>query len=436
MSQRKEPGERSHVFVDLSPLKHSGAFARLWIGSSVAQIGSQMTIVAVGMHVFHLTGSTVAVSLVALWALGPMIVAGIWGGMIADVFDRRLVSLVTAMVSWSSIGAMTLIAFLGVTDVWPYYALAAVNAASATILGATKSAIMPRLLPPNLIPAASALQGITMGLSVTVGPALAGVLAASVGFAWTYLVDVILFTGAFLGVLTLPPIAPEGEAARPGLQSLREGWQFLRNAANIRATFLFDIIAMTLGTPRVLFPAVGMLVIGGGYVTTGVLTAAMAVGALISSLASGWLGRVRWQGRAVTWAIGAYGASVLLFGCVLLVAILTGGATEEHPRMVLLVLAFITLALAGASDNVSAIFRSTILQVAAPDAMRGRLQGIFMVVVAGGPRLGDLYAGALAGVVALWAPPVFGGIVIIVLMLTLARAYSGFIRYDAQAPTP
>lgn len=408
----------------------------MWVGSSVAQIGAQMTVVAIGMHVFDLTRSTLAVSFVALWALGPMIVAGIWGGMIADVFDRRLVSVVTASVSWGSTVALVVITFLGVNLTWPLYLLAAINAAGSTILGATRSAIMPRLLPTQLIPAASALHGITFGLAVTLGPAFAGVLVSTVGFGWTYTVDMLLFSAAFFGVFTLPPIAPQGETTKPGLKSLTQGWQFLRTASNIRATFLFDIIAMTLGQPRVLFPALGMLVLGGGYVTAGALTASVAVGALISSLASGWLGRVRMQGRAVTLAIAAYGFSILLFGAVLLTASLTGGATEQKPRYMMISLAMIALALSGAADNVSSIFRSTILQVAAPDNMRGRLQGIFMVVVAGGPRVGDLYVGALATMLALWAPPLIGGLAIMIMMLILARVYAGFIRYDATDPKP
>lgn len=399
-------------------------------------IGAQMTIVAVGMHVYDITLSTLAVSLVAVWALGPMIVAGIWGGMIADVFDRRIVSIVTALIAWASIVGLAAVAFLGVTHTWVLYVLAALNAASSTILGATRSAIVPRLLPPNLVPAATALYGIMFGTAITVGPALAGILVSTIGFGWTYLIDVALFTAGFIGILTLPAIEPEPGAARPGLASLREGWRFLRRAPNIRATFIFDLIAMTFGQPRVTFPALGMIVLGGGYVTTGVLTAAVAVGALLSGLASGWFGRVRRQGVAITYAIAGYGASILLFGVVIIIAIATGGASEERPRFVLITLAAIMLALSGASDNVSAVFRSTILQVATPDAMRGRLQGVFTVVVAGGPRLGDMYAGFLAAVIALWAPALFGGLIIVTLMVVAARLHRGFMAYDATTPIP
>lgn len=436
MSENIERRAKKRFFADLTPLKYSPAFRRLWIGSSVSQIGAQVTIVAVGMHVFDITGSTLAVSMVALWALGPTIVAGIWGGMIADVFDRRIVSLITAVAAWCTIALMATVALMGVTDTWVYYLLAAVNASASTILSATKAAIMPRLLPANLISAASALQGITSGLAITVGPAIAGILVTTVGFGWTYLLDVVLFTGAFLGVLTLPPIEPQGSAAKPGLRSLIEGWNFLKSAPNIRATFIYDIVAMILGMPRAIFPAVGMLVLGGGYVTAGVLSAAIAVGALLSGVGSGWFGRVRWQGRAVAWSITGYGLSILVFGIVLLYGTLTGGGVEHEPRWTLIVLAFSSLALAGAADNVSAVFRNTILQVASPDQMRGRLQGVFTVVVTGGPRVGDLYVGIVAALIAVWAPPLFGGLAIIAIIAVFARVYAGFLAYDAHDPRP
>ncbi|MCB1273854.1 MAG: MFS transporter, partial [Leucobacter sp.] len=411
-------GRLRGLLVDLEPLRHSPAFARLWAGTSVSQIGAQMTIVAVGLHIYDLTHSTLAVSFVALWALGPMILAGFVGGTLADRYDRRTVALVTACIAWASIATMTTIAFLHVSTTWPYYALAAVNAASATIMGTARGAIQPRLLPMQLLPAAAALGGITMGLAVTVGPAVAGVVVAAAGFAWTYLIDALLFTGAFVGILGLPPMRPEGGRSAPGLASVLESLRFLRRAPNVRATFVFDLIAMALGQPRVVFPAVGALLLGGGAITVGLLTATFAIGALLSSIVSGPLGRVRRQGLAVTWSVAAYGGFILLFGLVLLItAALDVGATAGSGGVVVpaLVLACLALAGAGAADNVSAVFRTTILQAAAPDDVRGRMQGLFYVVVAGGPRVGDLIAGGLATAIALWAPALLGGLAIVAL---------------------
>lgn len=432
-------GRRAHL-IDLTPLRHSPAFARLWAGSAIAGIGGQMTIVAVGLHVYDLTGSTFAVAMVGTIALLPMVLAGLYGGMLADAFDRRLVALLAAIVAWASTAGIAAIAWAGVEEVWPFYLLTTLNSVAATIIGTARSAILPRLLPARLIPAASALSGFSMGAMVTVGPALAGVLVAGVGFSWTYTIDVALFTAAFLGIATLPPIRPEGETHRPGLKSVMQGLAFLRRAPNIRMSFIVDIIAMTFGRPHALFPAVGALVIGGGPVTVGILTAAGAAGTLLSSIFSGKVGQARRHGLAIGWAIGVYGAFVAGFGVVL--AVLQLGGFENQSRdvadanLTALVLAALMMAGTGASDNISAIFRVTMMQTAVPDNVRGRLQGIFMVVVTGGPRLGDFYVGFVALFAALWFPPLLGGVLIIALIALCLRLTPGFRTYDALNPTP
>jgi MFS family permease len=433
------PVRRSHL-VDLTPLRESPAFARLWIGTGVAGIGSQMTIMAVGLHIYQITGSTFMVAMVGTAALLPMILAGLYGGMLADAYDRRKVALVAAVVAWASTASIAAIAWLGVETVWPFYLLTTLNAVSATIIGTSRAAIVPRLLPRELLPAAAALSGISIGLMVTLGPALAGILVASVGFGWTYLVDVALFSAAFIGLYSLPPILPEGPRHAPGLQSIRTGLDFLKKAPNIRMSFIVDIVAMTFGRPHALFPAVGMLLIGGGAVTVGVLTASVAVGTLLSGLFSGRLGQVRWQGRAIGWAIAVYGLFILGFGLVIAGASLgwfgPGDVSSSDANLPGLVLAALMLVGTGASDQVSAVFRTTMMQTAVPDAMRGRLQGIFTVVVTGGPRLGDLYVGIVAALGALWFPPVLGGVLIMSLIFLLLRLQVSFRRYDALAPTP
>jgi hypothetical protein len=432
------PRKRTH-FVDLTPLRQSPAFARLWLGGAISGIGGQMTIVAVGLHIYHLTDSTFAVAMVGAFALVPMIFAGLYGGMLADAFDRRLVLLIAAIAAWSSTIGLVTLAWTGVDVVWPFYLLTTLNAVSATVIGTVRFAILPRLLPPHLLPAASALGGISTGLMVTVGPALAGVLVASVGFGWTYSVDVVLFLASFLGIISLPRIRPEGEVHRPGLASLKYGLAFLKTAPNIRMSFLVDIIAMTLGQPRALFPAVGALVLGGGPVTVGILTAAGAIGALVSSIFSGRIGGVRMQGRAISIAIMVYGAFVAGFGVVLLVSAInpgTVGTTMASANIPGIAIASLLLAGSVAADNVSSIYRLTMLQTAVPDNMRGRLQGVFTVVVTGGPRLGDVYVGAVAAIGAIWLPPLLGGVAIIVIIAVLVRWQRSFRHYDALDPKP
>ncbi|WP_378146731.1 MFS transporter [Cnuibacter sp. UC19_7] len=438
-STRSAPSPRRSHLVDLAPLRSSPAFARLWIGEAVSGIGSQMTVVAVMLQIYDFTGSTTAVSGVALFALVPMVVFGLYGGMLADAFDRRAVALVSAIVAWSSTATIAILAWTALESIWLLYVLTMLNTVASTVITTTRSAIYPRLLPRELLPAAAAMHGIAMGAMVTVGPALAGVLVATVGFGPTYTVDVVLFVTAFLGIATLPRILPEGQVQRPGLESLRYGLAFLRRAPNIRAGFLVDIIAMTFGQPRVLYPAVGAVVLGGGAVTSGVLTTSTAVGAMVCGLLSGRLGAVRWQGRAIARAVQVYGLCIAGFAVVLLVATLLGGNTDDDfggASIGAIALAALFLAGSGAADNVSAVFRSTMLQTAVPDNMRGRLQGVFTVVVTGGPRLGDLYVGALALIAAAWFPPLLGGIVIVALAGLVLRVTRSFREYDGLNPRP
>lgn len=430
---------RDH-FIDLRPFRVSPAFARLWIGSTLSGLGGQLTIVAVMLHVYDLTGDTFAVSMIAVAGLVPMIIAGLYGGMLADAFDRRIVGLLAASLTFVSTLLLAILAWAQLETVWSLYVLSVVNSAANSIVMTTRSAIVPRLIPRELLPAAAALGGITVGIMVMGGPALAGVLVAFAGYAWTYSIDVLLMTTLFLGLWTLPSIRPEGVIVRPGLESLRDGMRFLRRAPNIRLQYILDIIAMTFGHPIALFPAVGAVLLGGGAITTGVLTASIAAGAFLSSLFSGPIGRVRHHGIGIERAIQVFGVATVLFGLVLVAGQLGWFAPPvvdpDHANLVLIGLAMIALAITGAADNVSAIYRSTMMQAAVPDAIRGRLQGIFTVVVAGGPRLGALYVGTLATLTSLWFPPLLGGFVIVGLVSLLVRLNPRFREYDAENPVP
>lgn len=437
---RRLPRLRREHFLDLRPFAVSPAFTRLWIGSTLAGLGGQLTIVAVMLHVYELTHDTFAVSMVAVAGLVPMIVAGLYGGMLADAFDRRIVALLAASVTFASTLLLAALAWAGIESVAWLFVLSAINSAANSIVGATKSAITPRLLPRDLLPAAAALQGITVGIMVMAGPALAGVLVAFTGYAWTYTADVLLMTTLFLGLWTLPGIRPEGEIVRPGLESLRDGMRFLGRAPNIRLQYILDIIAMTFGHPIALFPAIGAVLLGGGPITTGVLTASIAAGAFLSSLFSGPIGRVRHHGIGIARAIEIFGVATAIFGLVLVAAQLGWFAPEtvdaSHANVALIAVAMIALAVTGAADNVSAIYRSTMMQSAVPDTMRGRLQGVFMVVVAGGPRVGALYSGTLATLTALWVPSLVGGLIIVGLVGVFVRLHPRFRAYDAANPQP
>lgn len=454
MTQVDAAGQRRRRLVDPAPLKASPAFARLWVGGVVAGIGSQMSIVAVGLQIYEMTASTFAVGLVGGIALLPMIVAGLWGGMLADVFDRRRLLIVSSLVAWVSVlGLVALAAWDAALSagpagthapLWPFYLVTTVNAVAATISSATRGSVVGRILPPELISRATALNGIGFGTQLTVGPALAGVLAATIGLPWTFAVDAVLFTAGFLGVWMLPSLPRLGERVVAGWSQVRQGLGFLRRSPNIRMSFVVDIVAMTFGRPYVIFPALGATIVGGGALTVGALTAAGAAGTILVSLFSGPVAHVHRHGVAIARAITVFGGFALLFGAgTLLMTVIEheaapGWSGIYWPALILLAVAMAGM---GASDEVSAIFRQTMIIKAAPDEMRGRLQGIFVVVVTGGPRIGDMYAGILATAVALWCPPLVGGLAIVGLIAVLTRLRrsrdgTSFRDYDDREPTP
>jgi MFS family permease len=431
---------RSHL-VDLTPLRVSPAFARLWIGNALAGIGTFVTNTAVGLHIYDLTGSTFMVSLVAWFSLVPMVVAGLYGGAVADRFDRRTVALVASTVAWFSTVALATVAWVRFEQVWVFYVITTVNAVAATVASATRQAITPRLLPRTLLPQAAALLGISSGVMVTAGPGIAGVLVARAGYAWTYTVDVVLFVAGFFGLWTLPRIRPEGEGpVASGFRSVAEGLAHLKRAPNVRMSFVVDIIAMTFGQPIVLFPAVGAVVIGGGPITAGLLLASYAVGGILSSLGSGRITGLRWQGLAIRNAIVVYGLAIAGLGVVLAVTMLGGFSVASRDfadvNHTALAAAALCLVVAGGADNVSAIFRQAVLQAAVPDHLRGRTQGVFTVVVTGGPRLGQMFAGTLATLTATWVPPLVGGLLVALLVVVSVARVPSFRHYDALDPRP
>jgi MFS family permease len=378
-----------------------------------------MTNVAVAIQVYALTGSSFYVGLVGLFALVPLIVLGLYGGAFADAADRRTVALVASAGLWGVSALFAAQALLDNTNVWLLYALVAVQSGFYAVNNPARGAIVPRLLERHLLPAASALNMAAFNLGFTVGPLLGAVLIARYGFAMAYLVDVLTFTAAYYGVLRLPRLPPEGHAPRPGLRSVLDGLGFLRGARNLRMTFVLDLCAMVLAQPRALFPALAYKVYGGGAATVGLLQSAPAVGALVAFLFSGWISRVRLHGVAIVLAVSAYGLAV---GGV--------GLTD------LLWLGVLLLALSGAADMVSAAYRNTVLQAAAPDHLRGRLQGVFIVVVAGGPRAGDMVAGTLGESVGEQVALVVGGLACLLGVVTAVAVQRDFLRYDARDPRP
>lgn len=420
----------SSVLPDITPLSISRPYRRLWTGLTISAFGQQMALVAISFEAYHLTGDSFAVGLVGLFGLVPLVLGGLYGGALVDAFDRRTVALLSALGLWACSLALVVHALAGWDRVEVLYAIVAVQAAMFAINNPARSAMLPRLLPARVLPAANALSTASFTLSFTVGSLLGGGLIGWGGVTAVYLVDAVLFSAAIYSLVRLPPLPPGERAPVPGLRSVVDGLRFLRTAPNLRASFVLDMCAMVLAQPRATFPALAATVYlagghgGEGAWVLGVLQAAPAIGSFLAFCVSGWLGRVHRHGIAIVVAIITYGVAVALAGiaAVGLPGVLWLGVT--------------LLALSGSADMVSSAYRSTMLQTAAPDEMRGRMQGVFTVVVAGGPRLGDFVMGSLASLMGEGEAMILGGVLCIVGVALTVLTARRFLAYDARYPTP
>jgi MFS family permease len=400
---------------DITPLRESAPFRRLFAGQAVSLLGAQVTRVAVPLQVYAVTGSSLDIGLIGLAGFMPLVVFGLYGGSIADAVDRRKLVLVTSTATMLVSVVLLVQAVLQINRVSVLFGCVTAQAAFAAVDSPARRAIIPRLVRAEKLPAANTLAYGGMQLTVIAGPLLAGVAVGAGGFACAYAIDVASFVGAFYSVLRLPSLPPSEGARRAGLSSVVEGLRFLAAHPVVRMTFAADLIAMIFGVPTALFPALAYEQYGGGAGTAGLLYAAPAVGAVVVTLLGGAIARVHRHGLGVVLSIAAWGVAITLFG-------LTST----------LWLGLLLLATAGVADTVSAVYRSTILQVATPPEMQGRLQGVFIVVVTGGPRLGDLEAGAVAAAFTPRVSVFSGGLACVAGIGLLALAVPALVRYDAR----
>ncbi len=389
------------------------AFRRLLLAQAAAYVGTMVTSVTVPVQVYALSHSSLYVGLTGLAGLLPIVVFGLYGGAIADRVDRRLLYLSASAATWLITLALLAQALADLRSVPFIIVLVSGQAAAFAISSAARGAIIPRIVPADMIPAANTLYFTVGNFGQVVGPLFAGILVALPGgFAWAYGVDAVLFALLLYSAYRLPPVQPiDTPSSRGGFRSVWDGLRFIGANPVLWMSFALDIAAMVLAMPTALFPEVAESHFPGGV---GLLYASIAIGSLAAGLFSGWVAKVRRQGIALTVAVAGWAAAVGL-----------AGTTSSLWCTVAL------LACAGAADLVSAVYRETILQTYAPDSMRGRLQGVFTVVVAGGPRLGDMRAGAMAATTGLgmaWSGSAF---VCSVLVLASALLVRPFWRYDS-----
>ena len=418
------------LVADTRPLKNEH-FRRLWRANIITVIGAQLTVVAVPAQIYGATGSSAYVGLTGVFGLVPLVVFGLYGGALADVFDRRTLLIgstfgliATSALFWAQAAA-------GGTNVWLLLSLFSVQQAFFAINQPARSAIVPKLVEPALLPAANSLNMTVFQAGAIAGPLIAGVLIPFIGFQWLYLIDTITLFATLSAVIRLPRLPVEGAATgTPGFRSVIEGLIYLRTQPVLLMSFVVDLIAMVFGMPRALFPEIAAESFRGpeaGGLAFALLFAAIPIGAVIGGVLSGWVSHVSAHGKAVVICILVWGAAMVGFG-------LAVGLASRWPT-VMLGVAVLMLTIGGAADMASAAFRMSMLQAAASDAVRGRLQGIFLVVVAGGPRVADVVHGASAAMVGTATAAAGGGVLVVIGTVVAALVVPSFVRYRVTTTT-
>jgi MFS family permease len=405
--------------LDLTPLRTSRDYRLLWLGELVSHTGRHITVVALPFQVYQLTRSPLAVGLIGLAQLGPLIAFSLLGGALADRVDRRRLLIVSQLGLAATSLLLVAGAVAGDPPVWTLYAIAAISSGFSAIDSPARWAAIPNLVRREELASAIALNQVIMQVSDVAGPALGGLFIARLGLVWAYGIDALTFVAAIAAVLLMRPMQPRREGpVVPVLASIREGFAYLKGRRVLQSTFLVDLNAMIFGMPQALFPVLAAETFHVGPAGLGLLYAAPGAGALLGALLTGWVRHVRHQGRAVLWSVTVWGLAIVAFGL----------STGEF----WLALGF--LAVAGAADVISAIFRATILQASVPDSLRGRLSAIHIMVVVGGPRLGDVEAGLVAQLTSPLFSVISGGAACVVGVIVLAAAVPKFARYHSGEP--
>ena len=405
------------LLADITPLRESPAFRRLWVGSTTSAVGGALTNFAVPLQVYDITRSPFAVGAIGVAQMVPTITIGLLGGAIADAVDRRKLVLATSTSSAVVSAAFAAQAFAGLRSVWLLYVLVAVSASFSAVNAPARRTFIPSLLSADLLAAGLALNRLSFQIMLTVGPALAGVITAvpHLGLRACYLVDVVSFACSLYGVARLPALPRAAGAARPGPRAVAEGVRFIRRSQVLAGAFLADLNATIFGLPVALFPAINAARFGGNPRTLGLFMAAIGVGGLVSATLSGPVGHISRQGRAMLWAVAIWGAAF------------AGFALAST-----LWLTLSMLAIAGAADTFTVVFRGTIVQATAPDELRGRVTAADYVVGAGGGQIGNLEAGALGSVTSPDISALSGGLITIVGAIVIGLALPAFARYRVQ----
>jgi MFS family permease len=405
------------LLADLTPLRESPAFRRLWAGTTLSMVGSALTTFAVTLQVYEITRSPAAVGLIGLVVMVPLLTVGLFGGALIDVTDRRKLVLACTTGNMGVSAAIAAQSLLDLRQVWLLYVLLAVQAAIGAVNAPARQTLTPALLPPGQLAAGMALQRLSFQVTLIAGPALAGVIAAAphLGLSGCYLIDTASFTAALYGTGRLPPMPPSRDhPERPRLAAVAAGISFIGRTPVLAGAFLADLNATFFGLPVSLFPAINAARFGGDPRTLGLFTTAVGAGGLVTAVLSGPLKHLSRQGMAMLTSVAIWGAGFAVFALA---------------RSLWLTL--LALAVAGAADTITVVLRGTIVQTVTPDEFRGRVTAADYVVGAGGSELGALEAGVVGSLTSPVISAFSGGVLTVAGSVVIGAALPAFRRYRA-----
>ena len=419
----------TRLLPDFGPAREHPAFRRLLVGGLLSALGGSMTSFAVVLQIWDLSHSSLAVGLLGLTFV-PVLAVGLLGGSIADVVDRRKLALVTSVGLMAVSAAFAVQAYARSGQLWLLYALAMAQAVLQAASAPARRTFVPRLVPPEQLTAAIALNTLAGRITMLFGPVLAGLVAAAWGLKTCYAIDAVSFVASLYATARLPAMRtrePSGPAEpgparssplRSSLRATAEGLRFIRRRPVLVGAFLTDLDAMLLGLPVALFPALNAAHFGGSPRTLGLLNAAVGVGGLLSAVLSGPAARVSRQGRGMLVGTMIWGAAIACFG-----------ATASLP------LALAMLAVAGAADTLTVTFRASMVQAVTPDEFRGRVSSVEYIIGTGGAPLGNVESGTVASLTTPAISAVSGGLGCLAIAALIGLLFPAFARYESKRPT-
>lgn len=419
MSGKRAPlGALRALTVDITAVRESRDLRALFAGQGISAIGRQITLVAVPYQVYLLTGSSLAVALLGLVQIIPLVGVGLYAGAFVDRYDRRLVLTLSQALLAPTSAALALLTLVPHTPLWPLYVITALTAGFTALEQPTRQATIPRLVSRRNLASAMSLNQVIFQFGQVAGPVAGGLVIAAAGLRWAYLIDVGTYFVALLAIRRMAPQPSDGATEPLGFAAPIAGIKYVGKRPVLLSIFAADLLAMIFGLPRAVFPAMATTIFRVGPTGLGLLYAGPALGALVASLFTGWVSRIQRHGRMVLWSVAVWGAAITAFGL-----------TRWFP------LALLFLAVAGAADMLSAVFRNTILQLTTEDSFRGRVSSLHVMVITGGPRLGDLETGIVATLISVPFAVVSGGIACLCGLAVLGTAVPALRRYRDQPKT-